>query len=146
MKHAKNISKILLFLLTTLTLSCSKDDDNSEINPSLIVGEWKLTSWIRNDVELVTNLDCLNHLIITDTQYILYQYWDFEDGNGCVSVAEGAPALQPYIIEGETITFTDGSVTYLFELLALNQTIFKIKETYTEGGETNTEIETYTRQ
>lgn len=146
MKHAKNISKIFLFLLITLTLSCSKDDNTSEIDPSLIVGEWKMTSWIQNNVELITNLDCVNDLIVTDTQYITYQYADFGDGKGCVSISAVTPILQPYTIEGKTITFTEGSNKWSFELLILNETTFEIKETFTEGGQTITEIETYTRQ
>lgn len=145
MKQLMKTPKIIAALTIGLLASCSSDDSNDNTPATAsIIGEWELTSITSNGEELVENPDCLDRVIFSESTYDYSEYFDFEDGNGCTLVS-GEATPEAYVLSGTTLSVTDEGEALLYEILELSETTMKLKDVYTDGGETFTDIETYNR-
>ena len=138
------IVKMFLILTIGLVVSCGSDDraDTNSFN-SDVIGTWELYSATINGFESIENGDCLDRIIFTSNTVQSNEYYDNEDGNGCVLDYQSAAGS--YTISGKMLTGTVDGETITFEILELNSTTLKIKGTFTEDGVTFTFIETLRR-
>jgi len=148
MNQVKKMTRIFLILTLGILFSCNNDDDNQTDNNSFeidIVGSWELTSIISNGEELIENPNCLSRITFTETTVKPLEYYDFNDGAGCVVVyGQEIDETDPYILNGVNISWTDDE-PFSYEIIELNSTTLKLQEIYTEEGETFTDVETYNR-
>jgi len=137
----KNLTKIILTVAISFLFSCSSDDDsNSNSYKSDIIGTWELTSATINGQEFIDSADCVSTITFTETTQLAIEYYDYEDGNGCVIDSDNSP--EAYTINGNTITSSDSGESFTFEIILLNATTLKLKFIYTESGKTFTIIQT----
>jgi uncharacterized protein (DUF2147 family) len=127
----KQLAKIILTVVFSFMFSCSSDDDTNSYK-SDIIGTWELTSVIVNGQEFIDSADCLDTITFTETTQLTIEYFDYEDGNGCVVDSDYSP--EAYTIDGNKITSSDGNESFTFEITLLNETTLKLKGSYTEGG------------
>ncbi|MGB5419333.1 lipocalin family protein, partial [Algibacter sp.] len=135
----------VFFILTIgLLVSCSSDDSNdSNSFKTDIIGTWEGFSATINGEETIENGDCLDRVIFTSNTVESKEYYDYEDGAGCVLDYESGAGT--YSINGNMLTGTVDGETITFEILVLNGTTLKIKGSVTEDGVTFTFIETFRR-
>jgi len=142
MSGIKKLTKIFLLLTIGFLVSCSNDDSsNSNSNNEKILGTWELISFKVNDFEFIDNNDCYDTLTFTETTLVSNEYWDYDDGNGCVLDYTSDPGT--YSINGNTLIGTIEGETVTFLILELNATTLKLEATITEEGETFTFIQTF---
>ena len=127
----KQLAKIILTVVFSFMFSCSSDDDTNSYK-SDIIGTWELTSVIVNGQEFIDSADCLDTITFTETTQLTIEYFDYEDGNGCVVDSDYSP--EAYTIDGNKITSSDGNESFTFEITLLNETTLKLKGSYTAGG------------
>jgi hypothetical protein len=140
----RRIIKVFFLLTIGLLVSCSSDDSNeSNSFKTDIVGTWEGFSATINGEEIIENGDCLDRVIFTSNTVESKEYYDYEDGAGCILDYESGPGT--YAINGNMLTGTVDGETISFEILVLNATTLKIKGSVTEDGVTFTFIETFRR-
>lgn len=135
----KQLAKIILTVVFSFMFSCSSDDDSNSYK-SDIIGTWELTSVIVNGQEFIDSTDCLDTITFTETTQLIIEYFDYEDGNGCVVDSDYSPEV--YTIDGNKITSSDGNESFTFEIILLNETALKLKGSFTEGGITFNFVQT----
>lgn len=147
MKQLKTVMLLLLALNLGVFFSCNNDDneENNNSNAATIIGNWELTSITSNGEELIENPDCLDRIIITALTYDYLEYFDFDDGNGCVLVDGQVLNPEEYTLNGNILLVTDADETFEYEIIELNSTTLKLQETYIEDDETFIDIETYNK-
>ena len=140
----KKLTKLFLILTIGLLVSCSSDDSSdSNSFKADIVGTWELFSATINGFESIESTDCLDRVAFTATTVQSIEYYDYEDGNGCI--LDYTSDVGSYSISGNMLTGTVDGETITFEIIELNATRLKIKGTYTEDGVTFTFIETFNK-
>lgn len=142
----KKLAKVFLILTIGLLVSCSSDDSsdsNSDSFKTDIIGTWELTSLKANGIEFMGDTDCKTTLTFTSSTVISTEYYDYEDGKGCVLDDESDAGS--YEITGKTLTGTVDGETIAFEILELNTTTLKLSATLTEDGVTFTFVQTFKR-
>ena len=149
MMQTNKLTRIFLLLILGILFSCNSNDDQNDPNTfeTDIIGIWELTSATSNGEELVEFPNCLDRLTFTETTVKYLEYFDFNDGNGCVIVSgQMIEETFPYSINGVDLFWDEGDAElFEYEIIELNSTTLKLQEVYTEGGETFTDIETYNR-
>jgi len=148
MKQLKRMNRIIPCLtLIGLLSSCSDEDNQTDSNSFTvsIIGVWELTSAVSNGEELIENPDCLDRITITDTTYDYTEYFDFNDGNGCIVVPGQTESPEPYTLVDSNFSVTNEGEFFSYEIIELNSTTLKLQEVYAEDGETFTDIETYNK-
>lgn len=140
----KKLTKIFFILTIGLLVSCSSDDSTDANSfKTNIIGTWELFSLTANGFELIENTDCLDRLNFTATTLVSTEYYDYEDGNGCI--VDYVSDNGTYSITGNMLTGAVDGDTITFEILELNGTTLKLKGTVTEDGITYTFIETFNK-
>jgi len=140
----KKFTKMFFILTIGLLVSCSSDDSSSSDSfKTDIIGTWELSSLTANGFELIENTDCLDRLAFTSSTVISSEYYDYEDGNGCILDDESDAGS--YTINGDMLTGTVDGETVTFEIIELNETILKLKGTVTEDGVIYTFLQTLNR-
>ena len=135
-----------LFLITSLIISCSNDDDNSnellEINDANLIGKWQLTAYTENGNSITLD-QCesnnINEYFADNTVEITYSY---ENGSTPVACTE-VSYMSLWELNGNIITYEAGDSPET--ILELTETTLKIKYTDNEEGITYTYIDTYTK-
>lgn len=148
MKELKKITSVLLFVVTGFLISCSSDDGPSSGGLGIeytLVGTWELISVTSNGTELLSNPDCLDRIIFTSNTFQYLELFDFNDGNGCVSVRDQLIPPQSYQRNGNSISTTVDGEEYFVEIIELSSTTLKLQDIYVEDGVTYIDVETYTR-
>ena len=140
----KKLTKMFFMLTIGLLVSCSSDDSaDANSFKTDIIGTWELFSLTTNGFELIENTDCLDRLTFTATTLVYTEYFDYEDGNGCI--VDYVSDNGSYTIAGNMLTGTVDGETFTFEILELTATTLKLKGTVTEDGITYTFIETFNK-
>jgi len=140
----KTIKTFFLILTIGLMVNCSSDDNSDSDTVSTdIVGTWELISLTLNDLEFLDETSCLDRLIFTATTVQSLEFYDYEDGEGCV--LDYTSEAGSYDISGKMLTVTIEGETIIFEIVELNSTTLKLKASLTEDGETFTFFETFRR-
>lgn len=148
MKPLKKVMLLALVLAVSVFQSCNNDDNSNNNDNSFsddIIGNWELTSIISDGEELIENPDCLDRITITASTYEYFEYFDFNDGNGCVLVEGQISNPEQYSLNGNILLVTDDGESFEYEIIQLNSTTLKLQETYIEDGETFIDIETYNK-
>lgn len=122
----KNLLFVLLATLFIFT-GCSSDDDSSN-NNSPILGTWsynayKVSYW--NDGNWIYDVEPIT-LEFSSNGTFIYRYDGEIDGGGTWSISGDAL----------TMTYNDeewGDETIIYELVLLNNTTLRIKETFDDG-------------
>lgn len=133
-----------MFLILTIVLlvACSSDDSsNSNSYETDIIGTWELLSLTANGIDLLQGEECSSTFTFTATTIVSTDYFDNDDGNGCVLDYISDPGT--YSITGDMLTGTVDDETVTFEIIQLNATTLKLEATITEGGQTFTFIQTF---
>ena len=136
------LKKSAIFSMLGLLASCSNDDDNENNLPTSIIGNWEVVSLMSDGVEYVESGGCLDKYFITEDTA---RYLEFYESNGqCIADENDItnyPILE-YVYNGETFNF-DGST---YQITEVSENTIKWSETYTEDGESVTDIETLQRE
>lgn len=136
----KRLRNIFLILTIGLLVSCSSDNNSdSNSNASQIQGTWELYSLVSNGIEFIDDSDCLDRIIFTANTVKSIEYYDYEDGNGCILDYESEAG--PYTLTGNMLTGTVDGITVSFEIITLNATTLKMESTITEDGVAFTFVE-----
>lgn len=142
MTQIKKLSKLFLILTVGLLVACSSDDSSSSNSfETDIIGTWELLSLTANGVDLLQNEECFSTLTFTSSTLVSTDYFDNEDGNGCVVDDISAPGT--YSISGNMLTGTVDGETITFEIIQLNSTTLKLEAAITEEGQTFTLVQTF---
>lgn len=142
MTQIKKLTKMFLILTIGLLVACSSDDSsNSDSFETDIIGTWELTSLTTNGIELLQNDECSSTITFTASSVISTDYFDNQDGNGCVIDYVSDPGT--YSITGNMLTGTVDGETITFEIIQLNATTLKLEASITEDGITFTFIQTF---
>jgi len=147
MKHLKKITQIFLVFAVAILFSCNSDDDNQSNDTSLsanIIGVWELVSIVTNGETSDEGTECLDTVTITATTYDYTERFDFNDGNGCM-VISGVATPEPFFLNQNNFFVTDDGESFNYQIIEVTLTTLKLQETYTENGETITDIEIYNR-
>ena len=149
------IAMLLMITSVTTTLSCSKDDKNTNIAKTktelLTAGSWKRTALISTpaydwnaDGTFATNI--LNTMLPCEKDNL-----DIYKTNGIIETNEGATKCNPsdpqswtaawVFAANETKLIFDGTDQYT--LIELTETTLKYQSTFVENGVTYTHVETY---
>ena len=76
-----------MFLILTfgMLVSCGSDDSSdSNAVETDIIGTWELISSTANGLKFFESTECQTLLIYTATNIDSTEFYDYEDGNGCV--------------------------------------------------------------
>lgn len=143
----KKIKIILLAIIaSTLTFSCSNDDNDSSSSAS-IIGTWQWTSSNEDGSNVIlTECDLLDTIIFTDTQFTFVSHNSDNDSAPCTTESlTGTYSITGNIIS--TLYDEDGEVeSQTAEITTLNSTTLVIKSEDTFNGQPSVDIDTYTRK
>lgn len=141
------MKKLVLFVsvLALGLTSCSKDDDGGGTSASL-EGKWEFSKEgvAANGQEALTDYDHTegcpkDYLQIGATTVVDHSF--FKDGEDCVDETSSTT----YSRSGNTLTITEGGQTYTSEIMVLDGSTLKIKDSETVGGQTFDYITVFTR-
>ena len=125
-------------------LNCSSDDNsNSDAFATDIVGTWELISLTVNELEFLDETSCFDRLTFTATTVQSTEFYDYEDGEGCV--LDYTSETGTYNISANILTGTIEGETIIFEIVELNSTTLKLKSSLSEDGINITFFETFRR-
>jgi len=137
---SKFLKNTLLILFVGILFSCSSEDDGeATIDKASIIGTWKQISETENGVDITESCD-LFYIFTIDQVTVKY----YDDDNCTQQFSDVAS----YTLDGNILSFVQGSDTFSVEVLELSATTLKIKEVDEEGSgaQTNIYIETYVKQ
>ena len=135
---------MFLILAIGLLVACSSDDSSSSDSyESDIIGTWEITSLTVNSIDFLLGEECPSTLTFTATTIVSTDYFDNDDGNGCVVDYVSDP--ETYSISGSMLTGTVDDETITFEITQLNATTLKLEAALTEDGQTLTIVQTFKR-
>ena len=131
MKKLLKITSIFLVLISVM--SCSKEDDDKTVNPSL-VGKWeyeKIGSINSSGEEVLASYV---HACATKKDFVEFTQASFSDtsfGGGCETYTANYPS---YSKNDNIVRFyTNGNTeaSFYYEILSLTETELKVKSIYT---------------
>lgn len=114
--------------------------ENTEIDPSLIIGTWLLTGKTGNGVDVFDPNECDLIAIFDEINYTNTAYYDANPGSNDCSLED--TTVNAYEIDGNILYETDEGDTTSALILELNETTLVIQE---EDG-SYISVETFTRQ
>ena len=145
----KKLSIMLVAFVTLGLSSCSSDDNSNDNNTTAsLVGKWEFSQkgYIVDNIE---TLQPYSHTTGCGKDYIEFKsnntfedLWYENSGTGCISESENGTWSQ----SGTTITtiYLGGSPETI-EVVTLDATTLKVKDTYLEDGQTQIEITVFKR-
>jgi len=140
----KKITKMFLILTFGMLVSCGSDDSSdSNTFETDIIGTWELISSTANGLEFFESTECQTLLTFTATTIVSTEFYDYEDGNGCV--LDYVSDSGTYTLSGNILTGTIDDETATFEILELNATTLKIQGNITEEGLSIIFIQTFVK-
>ena len=129
----KAINTFFLILTIGLMVNCSSDDNSDSDNLSNdIVGTWELISLTVNELEFLDDASCFDRLTFTATTVQSKEYYDYEDGEGCV--LDYISEAGTYNISANMLTVNIEGETIVFEIVELNESTLRLKSSLEEDG------------
>ncbi len=127
----KNLKKILLIVVATgLIFSCTKDNlDDSDITVESLLGAWKLTASLQNDIPLELTECDLSDLIIFDKAKLMHVF--NKDGNSGANCSI-LTLKKGYTVRDNIITEDDGTEITILQLQTFEPSslVLEFEETY----------------
>lgn len=140
MKKMKNLSKVALFLFfasASLT-SCTKDDDGPSTSGN-IVGQWEFYKEGER-VDGKEYLDLYQHSAGCNNDYVVFSNTNSFESTNYNADCSVDSSTGTYTKIGNTLTTTFAGESFSVEIKQLDKTTLKIYDTYTELGETFTDV------
>jgi hypothetical protein len=159
MKKALILFPRLLMLLSFsfLFIKCNKDDDPGKTTTDLLVGNWVMTSDNFSPPigsPPVSELFPFYDACFQDDVYVINANGTGEWNEGATKCDPGDPQSSPFnwaLKNNNTVltlseTLGGATVSYDYEILQLDATTLKLKNTFDDSGVTYTNTTTYTRK
>ena len=124
----KKLNLLFGILIALTVMSCSSDDDDSNSNEPIIIGEWVLVNQIYNGQNEILSPCELQETLTFNSNETLVSY--YTDNDPCEFFTEN----QQYSLNGVELTILFGQNSdFRYNVLTLSSTVLSIENFYRNG-------------